>query len=249
MDAGSTVTATELSEEFASRSGFESVLFVDTSLADTGQVLDQRGIEFTVGVFARLGEFITHQSSPVVLIGSEIANHTCTVTAICGSVTDLMIVTESGIAMAPQQSLNHIAAALKTLDAGNLIERAGALKLEMAAALNNLRFQSLVESLEIEVGLLAYLRLVESAPVTEFIEECLLRGFSLRVDKDNLVTIEPPLTSSRADLFELGKAINESLVTVGSHSSAPPVKSVVAASRLTPHERDLLANVPPHHGD
>jgi hypothetical protein len=245
----SSISADALTAEFVARSGFESVVFFDTSLANTKQALDQLGIEATVGVFARLGEFLAHDSARAVLIGSEIANCCCTITAVCGSSIDLSRLREVGLPLAPQKSLDCVAAVLAALDADNLIERTGAMKLELAAALNNLRYHSLVESLEIAPGLMAHMQLVESVSANEFVAECATRGVSIQASEHNSVVISPPLTVTRSDLFSLGIALDAALMAIGSVSSAPRAESTQAPSRLSPYERDLLANVPPHHGE
>ena len=238
-----------LCAEFASRSGYEAAVFIESSMEDTGRVLDRIGVDFTVGVFARLGEFVTHDSARVILVDNSIANGCCNVTAVCGSATDLSLLTESGVTLASQDALDCIADVIVELDESNLLERARAMKLELAAALNNLRYQSHVQSLEIAPGLLAHMRLADNVSAMNLMAGCSARGVAIQVGHDSVVTIAPPLTSTRAELFALGAAIDAALTAVGSHSSAPQIDPPAAATRLTPHERDLLANVPPHHGE
>ena len=128
-------------------------------------------------------------------------------------------------------------------------ERTGAMKLELTAALAPLKFHSLVESVQVSDEAQAELRMNPSVDSSELVAHCAERGVHIQVSRENTITIRPAGTFSRSEIYSVGSAISLSLIELGSISSAPETSEKPTSHRLTPHEQDLLANVPPHHGE
>ena len=136
-----------------------------------------------------------------------------------------------------------------TLETRVPLERTSVMKLELTAALAPLKFHSLVESIQVSDEAQAEIRIDPSVDSSELVAQCAERGVHIQVSKDNTITIRPAGTFSRSEIYSVGSAINFSLIELGSISSVPETSEKSTSYRLTPHEQDLLANVPPHHGE
>ena len=129
------------------------------------------------------------------------------------------------------------------------LERTSVMKLELTAALAPLKFHSLVESIQVTDDAQAEIQLVPGVDSSVLVAQCAERGVHIQVSKENTITIRPAGTFSRSEIYSVGSAISLSLIELGSISSAPETSEKPTSHRLTPHEQDLLANVPPHHGE
>ena len=136
-----------------------------------------------------------------------------------------------------------------TLETRVPLERTSVMKLELTAALAPLKFHSLVESIQVTDDAQAEIQLAPGVDSSALVAQCAKRGVHIQVSKDNTITIRPAGTFSRSEIYSVGSAINLSLIELGSVSSAPETSEKPTSHRLTPHEQDLLANVPPHHGE
>lgn len=128
-------------------------------------------------------------------------------------------------------------------------ERAGSMKLELAGAFSPLKSHSLVESVEVTTNPAVVIKLSDKVSDVEFIDQCAIRGVHVVMPEAHQITIRPASTFTRSEIFTIAYAINGALIAVGSTSGAPDPSEKKNAQRLSPHERDLLANVPPHHGE
>jgi len=133
------------------------------------------------------------------------------------------------------------------------VVRAQTMELELTAALSQVRSHSFVQSVEISPGpeAIVHLRAAElRADVSAaLIRECAQRGLHIEIDAENQLVVAPELTLSRYAVLALGQALSDSLTAIGSICGAPVKLSRASEKSLSPHERDLLANVPPHHGE
>ena len=136
-----------------------------------------------------------------------------------------------------------------TLETRVPLERTSVMKLELTAALAPLKFHSLVESIQVTDDAQAEIQLAPGVDSSALVAQCAKRGVHIQVSKDNTITIRPAGTFSRSEIYSVGSAINLSLIELGSVSSAPETSEKPTSHRLTPYEQDLLANVPPHHGE
>lgn len=131
--------------------------------------------------------------------------------------------------------------------------RAETMALELAAALHEVRLHSLVQSVDVSPGPRAVILLNERDLTPDLIEalvrECAQRDLLVEVIEGNHIVIAPELSISRQAVLAMGQALSDSLTAIGSTCSAPDRQAPAPPNSLTPHERDLLANVPPHHGE
>ena len=133
------------------------------------------------------------------------------------------------------------------------VVRAQTMELELTAALSQVRSHSFVQSVKIFPGpeAIVHLRATElPADVSAaLIRECAQRGLHIEINAENQLVVAPELTLSRDAVLALGQALSDSLTAIGSDCGAPVKLSRASEKSLSPHERDLLANVPPHHGE
>lgn len=133
------------------------------------------------------------------------------------------------------------------------VVRAQTMELELTAALSQVRSHSFVRSVEISPGPEAIVHLRATAMTTDavagLIRECAQRGLQIQINTENQLVVAPELTLSRNAILALGQALSDSLTAIGSDCGAPVKLSRASEKSLSPHERDLLANVPPHHGE
>ena len=131
------------------------------------------------------------------------------------------------------------------------VARIGAMELELAAALSVLRAHSFVESVQVSPDATAEVKLqaanLNAMTLQRLIDACAQRGFHIQVNADYQVVLAPPLTMTRTELMTIGRVLSESLKLIGSESSAP--EPATSSQSLSAHDRELLANVPPHHGE
>jgi hypothetical protein len=131
--------------------------------------------------------------------------------------------------------------------------RAATMELELTAALSQVRRHSYVQSVEISPGpeAIVHLRATElpSDVSAALIRECAHRGLHIEINSGNQLVVAPELALSRTAVLALGQALSDSLTAIGSICGAPVKASRASEKSLSPHERDLLANVPPHHGE
>lgn len=128
-------------------------------------------------------------------------------------------------------------------------ERASSMKLELAGAFSPLKSHSLVESVEVTTEPTAVITISDKVSDQDLIDQCATRGVHVVMPEAHQITIRLTSTFTRSDIFALANAINGALIAVGSKSDAPDASEKKNVQRLSPHERDLLANVPPHHGE
>ena len=131
--------------------------------------------------------------------------------------------------------------------------RAVTMELELTAALIEVRLHSFVQSVEIFPGPEAIVQLhateLPADVSAALIRECAQRGLHIEINAENQLVVAPELTLSRNAVLALGQALSDSLTAIGSICGAPVKPSRAPEKSLSPHERDLLANVPPHHGE
>lgn len=128
-------------------------------------------------------------------------------------------------------------------------ERAGSMKLELAGAFTRLKSHSLVESVHVTTDPTVVIQLSDKASDSELIVQCANRGVHVVMPEVHQVRIRVATTFTRSEIFAIANAINGALIALGSQSDAPDPSEKKNVHRLSPHERDLLANVPPHHGE
>lgn len=133
------------------------------------------------------------------------------------------------------------------------VVRAQTMELELTAALNDVRLHSFVQLVEIFPGPAAIVQLhATELPADVFaalIRECAQRGLPIEINAQYQLVVAPELTLSRNAVLALGQALSDSLTAIGSDCDALVTPSRAPERSLSPHERDLLANVPPHHGE
>lgn len=125
------------------------------------------------------------------------------------------------------------------------------MQLELTAALSPLRHHTFISAMRVLDAQHAVLEVNTQVanPVTaaEIAQRCRSQGLDVEIESVEMhVRIAPSLT--RTEIMNVGAIIARVLTDCGSVSTgevAEP-KQVV---RLTPHERDLVENVPPHHGE
>jgi hypothetical protein len=131
--------------------------------------------------------------------------------------------------------------------------RAVTMELELTAALTEVRLHSFVQSVEIFPGPEAIVQLhateLPADVSAALIRECAQRGLRIEINAENQLVVAPELTLSRNAVLALGQALSDSLTAIGSIGGALVKPSRASEKSLSPHERDLLANVPPHHGE
>lgn len=131
--------------------------------------------------------------------------------------------------------------------------RAQTMELELTAALHDVRLHSFVQSVDVTPGPRAIVQLrerdVTPDHITKIVNECAQRNVVVDVIEGNRIVIAPELSISRQAVLAMGQALSDSLTAIGSTCSAPDRQAQASLHSLTPHERDLLANVPPHHGE
>jgi adenosylmethionine-8-amino-7-oxononanoate aminotransferase len=131
--------------------------------------------------------------------------------------------------------------------------RAQTMELELTAALHDVRLHSFVQSVDVTLGPRAIVQLrgrdVTPDHIAQIVNECAQRKVVVEVIEGNRIVIAPELSISRQAVLAMGQALSDSLTAIGSTCSAPERPAQASLSSLTPHERDLLANVPPHHGE
>ncbi len=125
------------------------------------------------------------------------------------------------------------------------------MQLELTAALSPLRHHTFISAMRVLDAQHAVLEVNTQVanPVTaaEIAQLCRSQGLDVEIESVEMhVRIAPSLT--RKEIMNVGAVIARVLTDCGSEATgelAEP-KQVV---RLTPHERDLVENVPPHHGE
>lgn len=150
---------------------------------------------------------------------------------------------------------------LSVITGEGLIARSSSMKLSLSAALSPLFTHSCVASVQVHSGLAAHVTLSKQCLhgqedfAAALTRECAHRGVHIEIAGDR-ITITPALTITRDELLDLGAALDESFATLGSTKPATRRRSQRAhpaqrASDVTnpeDNDRDLLENVPPHHG-
>lgn len=131
--------------------------------------------------------------------------------------------------------------------------RAQTMELELTAALHDVRLHSFVRSVDMTPGPRAIIHLHDHHAnvdrIAGLVTECGQRGLDVEAIEGNRIVIAPELATSRQAVLAMGQALSDALTAIGSAGSAPAKPEPASPKSLTPRERDLLANVPPHHGE
>lgn len=128
-------------------------------------------------------------------------------------------------------------------------ERTSSMKLELAGAFSPLKSHSLIDSVEVTNEPTVVIHLSDTTFDADLITQCAIRGVHVVMPQEHQITIRLASTFTRSEIFAVAKAINGALIAMGSTSDALDTGEKKNVQRLSPRERDLLANVPPHHGE
>lgn len=130
------------------------------------------------------------------------------------------------------------------------------MQLELTAALSPLRHHTFISAMRVLDAQHAVLEVNTQVanPVTaaEIAQLCRSQGLDVEIESVEIESVEMHVRIARSltrkEIMNVGAVIARVLTDCGSEATgelAEP-KQVV---RLTPHERDLVENVPPHHGE
>ncbi len=151
---------------------------------------------------------------------------------------------------------------LDILERENLVACVADSQLSLAAALSQLRAHEWVSEVRLGTGLLAAVQLdrgvlaADPTLMARLLASLRRRGILTRALVDGALQISPPFVITRDELRMLGSTIDEALVELGSRRVAragidvdllPDITSDEAGG-FSASDRQLLADVPPHHG-
>ena len=151
---------------------------------------------------------------------------------------------------------------LDILESENLVARVADSQLSLSAALSHLRTHEWIGEVRLGTGLLAAVQVDrdvlagEPAVMNRLLAALRERGVLTRALVDGALQISPPFVITRDELRTLGSAIDDALVELGSRrvpragidvDLLPDITSDEAGG-FSASDRQLLADVPPHHG-